>query len=84
MRERVKLDEAAGLRGESIEERGVGRGAGRTRTARNGDRTWLDMVEPIRRPGMSDGVRRQLELRGSRPLETAGAASGFLVDDGGR
>ena len=27
MRERVKLDEAAGLRGESIEERGVGRGS---------------------------------------------------------
>jgi hypothetical protein len=30
MRERVKLDEAAGLRGESIERRGLGGGAGQT------------------------------------------------------
>ena len=55
MRERVKLDEAAGLRGESIEVRGVGRGS----TADANDAQQRPDVagyggKAIRRQGMSD------------------------------
>jgi hypothetical protein len=87
MRERVKLDEAAGLRGESIEPRGLGGGARRTRTARSPGRTWLDMVErepPARHERLIPALFEVCPTERAKLSQDSASCAGNGADHGGR